>query len=138
LLYTKLHLDPIIVNYAEYISQKPVLFFFFYFKKVLFCLGYLPILLAGSHALRLHWMIMWAGYFIYLFLRTRNHEKWELWEVSAHLYILCYYGSLIMTTTVHNYGFRMLIPGIFFVLVFAFMALDRLWPINRYFKNYHE
>ncbi|MCX5677995.1 MAG: glycosyltransferase family 39 protein [Candidatus Omnitrophica bacterium] len=126
LLYTKLHIDKLIVNYVEYIRQEPGLFFQFYFKKVLFCLGYLPSLLAGSYGPRLRWMAMWAGYFTYLFLHIRNREKWEIWEVSVHLYIFCYYGSLVLTTTVHNYGFRMLIPAIFFVLVFAFMALDRL------------
>jgi hypothetical protein len=126
LLYTKLHLNKIIANYAEYIMQEPRLFFYFYFKKILFCLGYLPILLSGSYGPRLRWMAMWAGYFTYLFLHVKNHEKWEMWEVAVHMYILCYYGSLVMTTTVHNYGFRMLIPAIFFVLVFAFIALDRL------------
>lgn len=126
LLYTKLHLDILIVNYAEYIMQEPGLFLQFYFKKILFCLGYLPVLLRGAYAPRLRWMAMWTGYFAYLFLHVKDHKKWEMWETSVHLYIFCYYGSLVMTTTVHNYGFRMLIPGIFFVLVFAFMALDRL------------
>lgn len=126
LLYAKLHIDKMIVNYAEYIKQEPDLFFQFYFKKILFCLGYLPILLPGAQAPRLRWMAMWTGYFAYLFLHIKNREKWEMWEVSVHLYILCYYGTLVMTTTVHNYGFRMLIPGIFFVLVFAFIALDKL------------
>ncbi len=127
LLYTKLYLNKSIVNYIEYAIQKPGIFSYFYFKKILFCLGYLPILLSGVYAVRLRWVIMWIGYFTYLFLHIRNREKWEIWEVAAHLYILSYYGSLIMTTTVHSYGYRMLIPAIFFVLVFAFMALDRLW-----------
>jgi len=135
LLYTKLHLDKLIVNYAEYIMQEPGLFFQFYGKKILFCLGYLPALLAGAYGLRLRWMIMWVGYFAYLFLHIKNHGKWEMWEVALNLYILCYYGSLVMTTYVHNYGFRMLIPGIFFVLVFSFVAIDKLWTMATFARK---
>ncbi|MFH1868346.1 MAG: glycosyltransferase family 39 protein, partial [Candidatus Omnitrophota bacterium] len=126
LLYTKLHIDILIVNYVEYIRQQPGLFFQFYWKKILFCFGYLPSLLSGSQAPRLRWMIAWAGYFAYLFMHVRNRKRWEMWELALNLYIVCYYGTLVMTTYVHNYGFRMLIPGIFFVLVFAFVALDKL------------
>ena len=126
LLYAKLHVDKLIVNYAEYMIQEPGAFFNFYYKKILFCLGYLPSLLSGSYAPRFRWMIMWAGYFGYIFLHIKNREKWELWEKALNLYIFCYYGSLVMTTYIHNYGYRMLIPGVFFVLVFAFIALDRL------------
>ena len=129
LLYTKLHIDILIVNYVEYIMQEPGLFFHFYFKKILFCLGYLPSLLSGSQAPRLRWMIMWAGYFTYLFFHIKNREKWEMWEKALNLYILCYYGTLVMTTYVHNYGYRMLLPGIFFVLVFTLIAIDRLWTM---------
>lgn len=126
LLYAKLHFDKDFVSYVEYVLQQPYAFFGFYIKKVLFCLGYLPIL-TSAYALRFRWVIMWIGYFTYLFLRIKNREKFEIWETAMHLYIFSYYGSLILSTNIHNYGFRMLIPAIFFVLVFAFMAFDRLW-----------
>ena len=126
LLYTKMHLNKDIVGYVEYVLQQPRVFFTFYFKKILFCLGYLPIFAQGQ-GIRWHWVSMWAGYFIYLFLRIKNREKCEIWEAAVHLYIFCYYASLIMSASIHNYGFRMLLPAIFFVLVFAFVALDKLW-----------
>ncbi|MDD5496202.1 MAG: glycosyltransferase family 39 protein [Candidatus Omnitrophica bacterium] len=126
LLYTKLHLNKDIVDYAEYMLQQPRMFFTFYLKKILFCLGYLPVFGQGQ-GIRWHWVIMWVGYFTYLFLRIKNRKKWGMWEVAVHLYILCYYASLIMSASIHNYGFRMLLPVIFFVLPFAFMALDMLW-----------
>jgi hypothetical protein len=124
-LFTKLRLERDLVAHIEYVLQQPCHLLGFYFKKVLFCLGYLRVL-TSAYGLRLRWVIMWIGYFAYLFLRLRERGRWEMWEVAVHLYILCYYGSLIMTTYIHNYGFRMLVPGLFFVLVFAFMALDRL------------
>jgi 4-amino-4-deoxy-L-arabinose transferase-like glycosyltransferase len=126
LLYSKLHLNKDIVNYAEYAIQEPRIFFRFYLKKILYCLGYLPIYAQGQ-GIRWHWMIMWAGYFMYLFLQVKDRRKYELDEAAVHLYIFCYYTSLIITAPIHNYGFRMLIPGLFFVLPFAFMMMDRLW-----------
>ncbi len=125
LLYARMHLDKDIAGYVEYILQEPHAFFAFYFKKILFCLGYLPAL-SSAYAMRLRWALVWAGYFIYLFLHVKDRRRWELWEVAVHLYLLFFYGSLIMLTYIHNYGFRMLLPGIFFVPVFAFIALDRL------------
>lgn len=125
-LYTKFHFSHILVRYIKYMVQAPHLFFGFYLKKFLFCLGFLPLLSPGF-AVRSRWLYMWTGYFTYLFLHIKNHEKWELWEIAVHLYIVFYYGTLIMTAPIHNYGFRMLLPGLFFVLTFAFMALDRLF-----------
>lgn len=117
LLYIKLYLQQIL--------QDPGAFFKVYSDKILFCLGFLPVL-CSAYRPRPHWMIMWAGYFTYLFLRIRGRERLEMWEASAHLYIFCYYGSLIMSTAIHNYGFRMLILGTNLVLLFSFMAFDRL------------
>lgn len=125
-LYTILHFNKDIVGYAEYAAQQPFLFFEYYRKKILFCLGDLSTLSSG-YGLRRHWVIMWIGYAIYLFLRIKDRRKFEMSELAVHLYIVCYYGSLIVSGPINNYGFRMLIPAIFFVLPFAFMALDRLW-----------
>lgn len=124
-LCAKLHLGKDMVSQIEYMRQQPVIFFGYYIKKVIFCLGFLPIL-DSAYSIRPHWMVMWAGYFTYIFLRIRDRMRLEIWEIAVHLYIICYYASLIMSTTVHNYGFRMLIPVTNFVLIFSFMALDRL------------
>ncbi|MFA4981997.1 MAG: glycosyltransferase family 39 protein [Candidatus Omnitrophota bacterium] len=134
-LYAKLHLSRDMVDYAEYALQKPRLFFGYYIKKALFCLGYMSPL-SPVYGLRSHWLAMWAGYFLYLFFRIKDRARPEMWEAATHLFIICYYGTVIMSAPIHNYGFRMLIPVIFYVLVFAFLALDRLWAGARtYFNN---
>lgn len=125
ILFTKLHLDRKYVNYVEYVAQKPRIFFGFYLKKIIFCLGYLRPL-TPYYGLRDRWVIMWAGYFLYLFFRIRSRERPRLWEIAVNLYIATYYGSVIMNASVHNYGFRMLIPALFFVLVPAFISVDIL------------
>ena len=125
-LYTKMHLDKDIVSYVEYVLQRPDMFFWYYFKHLLFCFGFLSFAYP-AYRTRPHWVVMWIGYFTYIFLRFREHTKFEMWEIAVHLYIAIYYGSLILSATqLGNYGFRMLVPATNFVLVFSFLALDRL------------
>ncbi len=126
-LYAKLHLKKDVVAYAEYIIQKPVLFFTHYFKKFLYCLGYIPIL-DPHNGPRGRWMVMWACYFAYLVLRVARRYTMEMWELGVHLFIFCYYAALILGGQIQNYGFRMLIPAVFFVPAFGFIMLDKLWP----------
>ncbi len=71
-------------------------------------------------------MAMWLGYFVYLFLRLKERKRMELWEVAIHLFIISYYGTLILIGNIENYGFRMLIPAVNFVLLFSFLAFDRI------------
>jgi 4-amino-4-deoxy-L-arabinose transferase-like glycosyltransferase len=125
--YTKLHINSHVVEYIEYLIQKPSSFFGYFLKKTLFCFGFLPIL-NSSFRLRPHWLLMWAAYFTYLFLHFKNYGKFKMWESTVHLYILCYYGLLILASKIQiqNYGFRMLIPATNFVLVFSFLAFDTL------------
>lgn len=111
--------------YAEYMRQRPAFFFGRYIKNIIFSLGFCSVL-SPSYRWRPHWMVMWIGYFLYLFLRFRKRRPMELWEAAAHLYILFYYGSVILLTNIHNYGFRFLAPAINFVLIFLFLALDEL------------
>ncbi len=124
-LYAKLRISHDIVSYAEYAIQQPAVFFGYYFKKVVFCLGYLPAL-SSAYELRLRWVLMWIGYFVYLILRVRKRERFDTWETAMHCFIFTFYASLILSGPVESYGFRMLIPGLNFVLAFSFMALDRI------------
>ncbi len=114
--------------YLQYFLQQPVLFIMHYVNKVLFCFGFLNAVEPTYHWFP-HWTLMWLGYFTYLFLLFRNQTKTELPEKAVHLFIFTYFASLILVGQVENYGFRMLIPGNFFVLAFAFMALDKLLPL---------
>lgn len=114
--------------YLQYFLQEPVLFIMHYLKKVLFCFGFLNAVEPSYHWFP-HWTLMWLGYFTYLFLLIRNKTKTTLNEKAVHLFIFNYFASLVVVGQVENYGFRMLIPGNFFVLSFAFIALDKLLPL---------
>ncbi|MGE0637375.1 MAG: glycosyltransferase family 39 protein [Bacteroidia bacterium] len=114
--------------YLQYFLQQPFLFIMHYVNKVLFCFGFLNAVEPAYHWFP-HWTLMWLGYFTYLFLLFRNKYKAELPEKAVHLFIFTYFASLVLVGQVENYGFRMLIPGNFFVLAFAFMALDKLIPL---------
>jgi hypothetical protein len=115
-------------TYIQYILQEPVLFITHYVKKVLFCFGFLSAVEPSYHWFP-HWTLMWLGYFAYLFLLIRSKTKTTLNEKAVHLFIFTYFTSLVVVGQVENYGFRMLIPGNFFVLAFAFIALDKLMPL---------
>jgi len=124
-LYAKLHISSDIIAYIEYMRQEPLLFFSHYLKKILFSFGFMPII-DYHYRFRPHWMLMWIGYFTYLFFRIRSREKLKMWETAVHLYIFCYYSTLIISAPIDNYGFRMLVPGTNFVLLFSFLLWDRL------------
>lgn len=123
-MYAKLHFKKEIVMFIEYLLQRPALFIGHYADRILFCFGFLPVLAPAYHT-RPHWIVMWLGYFYYLILLFKNRQKIPLWELSVHLFILLYYIPLL-NTNVQNYGFRMLIPVTNLVLMFAFIALDRI------------
>lgn len=125
LLFTKMHVNSDIVAYVEYMFQKPTLFLDYYFKKILFCLGFVWIKVP-QYRWRPHWTLMWVGYFTYLFLCIKKKKRAQLWEIPVHIYIFSNYFTLIVLGQVENYGFRMLIPGINSVLVFSFLAWDML------------
>jgi hypothetical protein len=124
-LYSKLHLNKEVVEYAEYAMQEPSVFLGHYLSKAVFCLGFFKTL-SPDMSNRRRWILMWLGYALYIFLRVRGRYRLELWEFAVHLYIFCYYASLIFSGPIHNYGFRMLIPAVFYVLALAFMGLGRL------------
>lgn len=106
--------------------------FSYFIKKVLFCLGFLTPL-EPAYLWRPHWTIMWIGYFIYIFFRIREKRNFEIWEITAHLFIFCYYILLLLIAPkLGSYGFRLLVPAIFIILPFSFMALDKIKAV---FKN---
>ncbi len=112
-------------SYLQYFLQEPVLFIMHYIKKVLFCFGFLNAVEPSYHWFP-HWTLMWLGYFTYLFLIIRNKTNITLHEKAVHLFIFTYFASLVLIGQVENYGFRMLIPGNFFVLSFAFIGLEQV------------
>lgn len=124
-LYARLHISGNLAAYAEFIRQQPVPFASYYLKKIAFCLGFLPVL-EPDYQYRPHWMLMWAGCFVYLWCRFRDRLKLQTWELTVLLFIPCYYGVLVLVPPVGNYGFRMLIPATNVVLACAFLGADYL------------
>ncbi|MFN9595700.1 MAG: glycosyltransferase family 39 protein [Bacteroidota bacterium] len=117
--------DTFISSYLKYMLYEPVSFFSHFFKKTLFCMGFLP-MLDDTMPYKPHWMVIWFGYFIYLFKVASNKLKINDVEKMIHVFIFTYFGTLILIAPVENYGFRMLIPGLFFVIVFFFKGLSLL------------
>ena len=102
----------------------------YYFKKIIFIFGFLSPL-EPEYQWRPHWTIMWLGYFIYLFLRVKEKRKFELWEMTTHLYIFSFCFLLILIAPkIGSYGFRLLVPVIFTVLPFTFIAFDKLQQVK--------
>jgi hypothetical protein len=124
-LYARLHVSRDVAAYAEFVRQQPILFTSYYVQKIAFCLGFLPVF-EPAYQYRPHWMLMWAGYFIYLWSRLRDSTKIQTWELTVLWFLPCYYSVLVLTAPVGNYGFRMLIPATNIVLACAFLAVDRL------------
>ena len=123
--YVNLHVNNYLAGFCEYMVQKPLLFFGHYVKKVLFCFGFLRCL-DPAYRWRPHWNLMWLGYFVYLFMRWRERERFEMWEIAVNVYILSYYGLLVLISQLQNYGFRIVIPAVPFVLLLSFKALDKI------------
>ena len=96
------------------------------FKKIMFCLGGLS-LLEPAYQWRPHWFIMWATYFIYLFIRIRENRKFEVREITANVFIFCHYGTLLLIAPIlGTYGFRLFIPCLLIILPFPFIAFDKI------------
>lgn len=107
----------------------------FFLNKIIFLFGFLTPL-EPDFQWRPHWTMMWIGYFIYLFFRLRENKRFEIWEVTSHLYIFCYFSLLLfIAPKLGSYGFRLLLPAIYIVLPFSFMSLDKLAERHQKIKS---
>lgn len=114
------------ISFTESLFQMNGFSFSLIFKKILFCIGVLTPL-EPDYIWRPHWIIMWIGYFIYIIIRLKESRKLEVWEITTHLYIICYYILLILIAPrIGSYGFRLLVPAIFIVLPFSLMTFDKI------------
>ncbi len=116
------------VSFGNHFLHLPSRSLTYYFNKIIFFLGFLSSLEPNCQW-RPHWTLMWIGYVAYLFFRAKIKTKFELWEVITHAYIFCYYAlMLFIAPQVSSYGFRLLVPVLFFVLPFSCMAFDKFAP----------
>lgn len=106
----------------------------YYFDKLIFCLGYLPILEA-KYQIRPHWFIMWAGFMIKIFFLVVRPIKIKWFELSLFSFVITFYLILILIAPISNYGFRFVTPALFIVLGISFMGYEQLYDHFRKYKN---
>ncbi|MBF0361099.1 MAG: glycosyltransferase family 39 protein [Oligoflexia bacterium] len=121
-----------IVSYINYMSNEPGNFFGIFFKRALFCFGNTTVLVP-DYKNRPHWMVMWIAYFAFLIWKFKYREKTPLWEMAFHSYIVSYYALMFIFGNVGNYGFRLLIHSVQYLLPFSFLLLDKV--SIKYSKN---
>lgn len=129
--FTLLPMNDTLFNYMNTANElsfgnEPLLFIGYYFKKILFCLGFLPVL-EPLFQFRPHWMIMWVGYLFYFYTLIKNKRKEEHWNKMAHLFLFLFLAVIILVAPITSYGFRMLIPVLFLLYGFAFIGLRDRW-----------
>ncbi|HEY6232597.1 MAG TPA: glycosyltransferase family 39 protein [Pyrinomonadaceae bacterium] len=108
-----------------------------YGKRVLFCFGltffYLPV-----HWLRPHWIIIWAGAFLFCG-RAWKRRRLEFWQAFTITFVGVYLGPLIAVAQIHNYGVRMIVPLLPVLLGMAVAGfapqLERLMRAGKLIKS---
>jgi len=104
--------------------KEPLPYLGYYGKKILYCLGFLPVL-DSNYQVRPHWIMMWAGYFLYMSACFKNAVKNA--EAILHLFIVFFYLTLILIAPIQVYGFRIFLPCLFLVLGFAVMGFEKVF-----------
>jgi hypothetical protein len=93
----------------------------FYGRRILFCVG-LTFFELPIYWLRPHWIILWAGVFLFLW-RAAKRRRLEFWEAFATTFIVTYLGPLIAVAQISNYGVRMIVPVLPMLLALALAAI---------------
>ena len=108
-----------------------------YGKRVLFCFGltffFLPI-----HWLRPHWIIIWAGAFLFCW-RAWKRRRLEFWQAFTITFVAVYLAPLIAVAQIYNYGVRMIVPVLPVLLVMAVAGfapqLERLMRASKLIRS---
>lgn len=100
--------------------------FFNFAKKTLYSFGYLPIL-NDNYQIRPHWLLLWAGYFVYIIQKFKSIKKIPFDELIFNAFIVVFYGLNIIFVTVTSYGFRAYLPVIFLLIALTYIEIDRLY-----------
>jgi hypothetical protein len=103
------------------IEEETFSFWVYYFKKILFMIGYLPIL-DESFKIRPHWFLMYLGFVLFLVGWIKHHIILHLTEKIILVFIFTFLGMLLLIGQVQIYGFRLLFPVHLWILPFSFMG----------------
>ncbi len=98
----------------------------FLIKKVLFLFGFLS-LVEPNFNIRPHWLVLWLGFFIYVkyYLLDRNKIIYSSDRIII-LFVLIYFPTILILTPIESYGFRMILPGLFYVLILSYKGWSQL------------
>jgi len=81
----------------------------YFLKKIAFCLGYLPAL-NNAYQMRPHWLMLWFGYFLFLF-NLRKKRLIEIpFEMILNTLLMLFFGACIVFAILPSYGFRIFLP----------------------------
>lgn len=81
----------------------------YFLKKIAFSLGYLPALNV-EYQIRPHWLILWFGYFLFLF-NLRKKRLIEIpFEMILNTLLVVFFGTCIVFAILPSYGFRIFLP----------------------------
>jgi len=125
---------PVDGDFIDYIKRENTLSFTedfinymrFYYKKIIYIFGFLHDL-EPAYNYRPHWMIMWLGYFIYIFSVIKRIVKERSFEIFIHVFIFMFYLIIVLIAPITDYGFRIIIPSLFFVLGFSIIGYKKLY-----------
>lgn len=82
-----------------------------YGRRVLFVAGFLP-LVQPQFRYRPHWMVMWAVFVAMLAWRlVRGPRPGPMVQILL-LWLVLYLGPLVAISSISNYGFRYVVPGV--------------------------
>ncbi len=95
--------------------DEPVAFCTYYLKNILFCCGFLNVL-EPDYAIRPHWVLMALGTLIYFRHQLQRAGRMGGMDVVLAGFMLTFHVVLIAVAQLANYGFRMLVPGLFITL----------------------
>jgi hypothetical protein len=98
-----------------------------YVRRILFIVGFLPL----SHPdlrYRPHWMVMWAALGVGLAWRLARGPRPSRMLELLLIWLAAYLVPLVVISSIHNYGFRYVVPGVLPAVAGAVAALAGAWP----------
>jgi hypothetical protein len=117
-------LDYFIRNNPSSLEEGIFPFLFFYVKQTLFTLGALPVLVP-EYNFRPHWVLLWGGA-IYLSWTTLAGKERPPWLFLLVLFLITFFGTLILVAPLHIYGYRMLVPGLLPLAAMSILGWTKL------------
>jgi dolichyl-phosphate-mannose-protein mannosyltransferase len=96
-----------------------------YVRNILFVLGYTPAL-DPQYRPRPHWVLLWAGFALALFLLWRRKGPPRFWEAAVYGFVILYLGPAVLVGYPGSYGFRTVVPALPAVLFGGCSVIDVL------------